>query len=105
MSTRNLISISLCEAIGNSIEGCELLLRERWQLYQVIVGHWLQRLTSLLPGRDPAHEDEGIESLFSQLQRHPGAGRFASSSTVEIYILVFGKNLKFLDKVVRFNAD
>jgi hypothetical protein len=80
-------------------------LREGWQLYQVVVGHWLQRLTSLLPGRYSAHEDEGIESLFSQLQRHPGAGRFASSSAVEIYILVFGKNFEFLSEVVGFNAD
>jgi len=69
------------------------------------MGHRLQRLTSLLPGRYPAHKDERIEPLFSQLQRHPGAGRFPSSSAVEIYILVFGKNFEFLDKVVRFNAD
>src|SRR5271165_5640823 len=91
--------------MANSIEGFRRLsLGEGRQLYQVVVGHWLQRLTSLLPRRHAAYDDERVESLFSQLQRHPGAGRFARSSAVEIYILFFGKKFEFFGKVVGFNA-
>jgi hypothetical protein len=71
-------------------------LRERWQLHEVSRGYWLQGLTRLLPGRHPSYEDERIESLFSQLQRHPGAGRFACSSTVNVYVFILGKSIEFL---------
>jgi hypothetical protein len=62
-------------------------------------------LTCLLPRRYSAHEDERVESLFSQLQRHPGAGRFACSSTVQINVLVLGQNFEFLGEIVGFDAD
>jgi hypothetical protein len=66
---------------------------------------WLERLTGLLPRGYAAHDHKRVESFFSQLQRHPGAGRFARSSTVEIDVPVFGKSLELLGKIVGFNAD
>jgi len=82
-----------------------MLLRKGWQLYEVTRGHRLQRLPCFLPRRYPPNDDERIEALFSQLQRHPGAGGFAGSSTVEVDVLVFGNGLEFLGKIVGFDAD
>src|ERR1700685_3010319 len=60
---------------------------------------------SFFPRHYAAHEDERVESLFSQLQRHPGAGRFARSSAVEVDVLVLRENLEFFGKIVGFNED
>src|ERR1039458_1463305 len=37
--------------------------------------------------------------------RHPGASRFACSSTVEINVLVFGESLDLLVEIVGLDAD
>src|SRR6266849_7517297 len=37
--------------------------------------------------------------------RHPGAGRFARSSTVQINVLVLGEILDFLIEIVRLDPD
>src|SRR5450631_3409235 len=37
--------------------------------------------------------------------RHPGASRFARSSTVEINVLVFGEPLDLFVEIVGFDAD
>ena len=70
--------------------GWGLPLRERRQLYEVTRGYRLERLACLLPGSHPAHDNERVESLFPELQRHPGAGRFACSSTVDINVFILG---------------
>jgi len=69
------------------------------------VGYWFQRLARFAPCRQPAHDDEGVESFFPQEQRHPGAGRLACSSTVKVYVLIFGEILQLLGKIVRFDAN
>ena len=56
--------------------------------------------SGLLPRCKAAHDDVGIESLFAEQMRHPGAGRFASSSAVEENELVFGQRFNRLLEVV-----
>ena len=80
-------------------------LGKGWQLHQITWGHGLQWLACLLPGRHAADDDERVESLFPQLQRHPGAGCLAGSSTVDINVLILGKGLEFLGKIIGFNAE
>src|SRR5580692_12595037 len=80
-------------------------LSEGWQFYEVALGYRLERLAGFLPCCHAADKHERVESLFSQLQRHPGAGRFACSSTVEVNVLVLGQSLEFRRKIIGFNAD
>jgi len=81
------------------------LLTERRQLYQILSGHRLQRLSGLTPGSEAADQNKGAESLLSQHVRHPGARCFAHSSAVEVDVLFFGQSRDFFFEVVRFNAD
>jgi hypothetical protein len=80
-------------------------LRKRRQLYQIILGNPFHRLSSLAPRSQSADNHERVESFFPQQMRHPGAGRFARSSTVEIYVLVLGKVLDLLLKIVGLDPD
>ncbi len=73
------------------------------QLHQVIFGHRLQRLSCFTPGGQSADDHERVESFFPQQMRHPGAGRFARSSTVQVNVLVPGQVFDFLLKIVGFN--
>ena len=82
-----------------------LLLAESWQLDQVVVGNSLHRVSGLAPGAQAAGDDEDFESELLQLARHPGAGGFAQSSTVEINLSLLGQVLDFFNQVVGFNAD
>ena len=72
------------------------LLCEGRQLYQVAWRYRFQRLAGLLPGGHASHDHKRVESFFPQLQRHPGAGRFARSSTVDINVSLLGERLEFL---------
>src|SRR5260370_30415073 len=80
-------------------------LRERWQLHQVIQRYRLRRLSSFAPGSQSADDHERVESFFPEQVRHPGAVRFARSSTVKINVLVFGKVLDFFLKIVSLNPN
>ena len=59
----------------------------------------------LAPCRKPADDHVGIESIFPQYVRHPGARGFARSSTVQINVLILGKVLDLFLKIVRLDAD
>jgi hypothetical protein len=62
-------------------------------------------MTCFPPRGQSSDDDERVESIFPQLQRHPGAGRFACSSTVDVNILIFWEGFDLLSKVVGFNAN
>ncbi len=82
-----------------------LRLTKRRQLHQIVLRNRLHRLPGLAPGSQSADNHERAESLFPQHVRHPGAGRFARSSAVQINIFVLGKVLEFLLKIVGLDAD
>ena len=69
------------------------------------MGNWFQGLSGGPPGMQAAIDHERVESMFSQQVRHPGAGRFARSSTVEINLFVPGQMLYFFGQIVGFNPD
>jgi len=71
-------------------------LAKRRQLHQIIMRHWLERVPGFPPCREPADYDKRVKSSFPQQVRHPGAGRFAHSSTVEINVLIFGQLFNIL---------
>jgi hypothetical protein len=58
------------------------------------------RFASSLPGGQAAHNHERVESVLPQHVRHPGAGRLARSSTVDINVFVLGQSFQFLGQVV-----
>ncbi len=82
-----------------------VFLVECRQLHQVVVGHRLKRFSGFPPGRKSADDDKRVEAFFPQLQRHPGAGRFALSSTVQIDIFAGRKVFQFLGKIVGFETN
>ena len=59
------------------------------------MGHRLERLSRFAPGCQATNNHKRVEAFFLQLQRHPGAGRFACSSAIKIDVLVMGKSLQF----------
>ena len=61
-------------------------------------------MTGFFPRRDSTYDDERVESLISQLQRHPGAGRFAGSSAVKINVLIFGDGLELFREIIGLDA-
>ena len=61
--------------------------------------------SGLAPCRESADDHKHAESLVHQYLRHPGAGRFARSSTVQINILVLGQVFDLFLKIVRLDAD
>ena len=83
----------------------EQRLTERRQLHQVIFRHRFQRVPGFAPCRQSSDDHERVESFFPQQMRHPGAGRFARSSTVKINVLILGNILDLFLKVVGFNAN
>ena len=96
--------------MGSQYKAVEGLRREIWlskrgQLHKIIAGYGFSGMTSFSPSRESAHQHKGIESFFPQQVRHPGAGRFAHSSTVNVDIFIFGKVLDFFGQIVRFEAD
>ena len=80
-------------------------LGERRQLHQIILWHRLKMPSGLPPRRQTAHNHERVKSLFPQQVRHPGASRFACSSTVKINVLVLGQILDLLLEIVGLDAD
>jgi len=80
-------------------------LGKGWQFHQVVVGDDFNRLSGFSPGRETALNDKSIETLLSQLQRHPGAGRFARSSAIEIDVFFRSQGFQFLGKVVGFQPN
>ena len=80
-------------------------LIKRWQLYQIVLRNRLHRFAGFAPGSQSADNHERVESFFPQQVRHPGAGRFARSSAVEINVLVLGKVLDLFLKIVGLDAD
>jgi hypothetical protein len=80
-------------------------LAKRRQLYQVVFGDGLQGFAGFAPGGQAADDHERVESFFPQQMRHPGAGRFARSSTVEINVLVLRQVLHFFLKIIGLDAD
>src|ERR1035438_6394760 len=120
LAMRNLISVSRVEAIQGSIEGQrdgrELTTNDRRltttdgsikrrQLHQIVLRNRLDRLAGLAPGSQSADNHERVESFFPQQVRHPGAGRFARSSTVKIDIFVLGKALDLFVEIIGFDPD
>ncbi len=75
------------------------------QLHQIVFRHGLEWLPGLAPGGEPADDHECVEPFLSQQMRHPGAGRLARSSTVEINVFVLGKVLDFFLQIVGLNAN
>ena len=80
-------------------------LGECWQFHQIILGDGFERLPGLAPGGEPADDHERVEPFFPQQMRHPGAGRFACSSTVEVNVFIFRKSLDLFFEIVGFDAD
>jgi hypothetical protein len=81
------------------------LLAESWQLYQIVVRYGFDGLPGFAPGGKTPGDDERVEPFFPQQQRHPGAGPFARSSTVQINVLIFGIGFEFLFQVVGLQPD
>jgi hypothetical protein len=79
--------------------------REHREFDQIVVRHGFERMSRLTPSLQTAGDDERLESLFLQEMRHPGAGRFARSSTVEINLLILGQVLDLFQQVVGFEPD
>jgi hypothetical protein len=75
------------------------------QLHQVILGHRLQGFSRFAPGSQTAYDHECVESFFPQQVRHPGAGRFARSSAVEVNVLILGQVLDLFLQIVGFDAN
>ena len=75
------------------------------QLYQIIFRHRLQMSAGFAPCGETANDDKRVEAFFLQQMRHPGAGRFACSSTVEVNVLIFGEIFDLLVQIVGFDAD
>src|SRR5712671_4057148 len=94
--------LNLCRSLGSASAQSS---RERWQLHKVIQGNRLRRLSGFAPGSQSADDHERVEAFFPQQVRHPGAGRFARSSTVQIYIFVLGQALDLFLKIVGFDSD
>jgi hypothetical protein len=86
-------------------ESPEPSLTKRRQLDKIFPRHDLQWLTGFAPGGQAAYQDERVESFFSQQVRHPGAGPFARSSAIQVYVLVFGQPFQLLLKIVGLDAD
>ncbi len=80
-------------------------LTKRRQLHQIILRNGFQWLSGLAPCGQPSNDHERAESFFPQYMRHPGAGCFARSSTVEINILVFRKIFELFLEIVGFDAN
>src|SRR5580693_9293836 len=80
-------------------------LVKRRKFHQIVLRDRFQRFAGLAPGSESADNHERVESFFPQQMRHPGAGRFARSSTVKVNVLVFGKVLDLFLKIVGFDAD
>ncbi len=59
----------------------------------------------LAPCRQTADNHKRVETFLLQQMRHPGAGRFARSSTVKVNVLVLGQILDLLLEIVRLDAD
>jgi hypothetical protein len=74
-------------------------------MHKVVVRHRFDLLSGFAPGAQSSNDHERFESLFPQHVRHPGAGCFACSSTVDINVFVLGEQLDFFQQVVRFQPD
>ncbi len=75
------------------------------QMYEIVAWHRLEGFSCLTPCRQPADDYKRIESLLSQQVRHPGARGLARSSAVDVDVLILGKILKLLGKIIRLNAN
>ena len=75
------------------------------KLDQVVVRNGFERMSSLAPCPQATGDDKRFETLFVQEMRHPGASRFARSSTVEINLSILGQVLDLFLEVVGFDAD
>lgn len=80
-------------------------LSKSWQLHQVIMGDDLHWLSGFSPSRETALNDKRIETFFPELQRHPGAGRFACSSAIQIDVFFRSQGFEFLGKIIRFQSN
>lgn len=81
-----------------------MTLAERRQEYEIVGGNLLNRQAGFLPGRQPADDYIGVKALFAKQVRHPGARRFARSSTVQKDQLVLAEGLDCLFEVVGFKT-
>ena len=80
-------------------------LVESGQLDEIVLGNRLQVSPRLAPGSESADDHERAKSFFPQQMRHPGAGCFAHSSTVEVKVFVLREVLDFLLQVIGLDAD
>src|SRR5580704_15221721 len=98
------VIVSLIVAKPDNATSCPVVLRDflsvvcgrlakRRQLHQIVLRHGFQWFAGLAPGSQAADDHERVESFFPQQVRHPGAGRFARSSTVKINVLSLGRFL------------
>jgi hypothetical protein len=110
------VIVSLIVAKPDNATSCPVVLRDflsvvcgrlakRRQLHQIVLRHGFQWFAGLAPGSQAADDHERVESFFPQQVRHPGAGRFARSSTVKINVLVLGEVLDLFLKIVGLDAD
>jgi len=79
--------------------------RKRRQLHQIVTGNGLQGIAGFPPGGKTSLDYEGIETLFTQLQRHPGAGSLACSSAVNVNVFVLRESLEFFSQIIRFQPN
>src|ERR1700722_1357802 len=80
-------------------------LTKRRQFHQIILRHRLERFPGPAPGRESADDHERVESFCPQHVRHPGAGRFACSSTVETDVLVLRQVFDLFLKSIGLDAN
>jgi hypothetical protein len=74
-------------------------------MYKVVVRDHFDLLARFAPRAQSSDDYERFESLFPQHVRHPGAGCFACSSTVDIDVFVLGEQLHFFKQVVGFQPN
>ena len=78
---------------------------EHGQFHQIGCGHRFERMPGFAPGAKAPRDDEGAKSLLSQQQRHPGAGRFPRSSTVDEDIFLTRQSFQLLGETVGLEPD
>ena len=69
------------------------------------MGDSFERMPGFAPGGKAAGDYKHLESEFLQLVRHPGAGCFSLSCTVEINLVLLGQFFDFFNEIVGLNAN
>ena len=76
-------------------------------LHKIMIGETTEEMIAcdlkLEKGAQATVNHKCVKPLFSQQVRHPGAGRFACSSAIQVNFLILGQMLDLVQQVVRFD--